>query len=617
MSDTSTSSGLLLDELLEAGDERVLQELLGYRVQKRLGAIATKLMGDARPVARGVMKAYIDDGCARPGHRLFVKTLYKAAEKAGDNELMAHFAVAFDRLVQRSLVTTQQWDYAQRRSIPTQRLADPNLVRRLPRWRGPRRTYKNPVTGVTTVVRRPHVPLARPSSRYERTNTARGWRIIKEGGGQELADPLVFTFSTRRYLQRRTWRYFRRFAKVSPQAYRERVLPLLALYRDEHLTTPEALLDSWLLVHALYGRSPVLHRKPLGITLAEGRTLSELDFAPFCPEAWSDAYGSLLDLALTAGARPVRRFALWALAKHHSTQLAQLTARDLLRLLTSPHDEVQAFGASHLKSVQGLGQLPITDWLHLLAIENPDIAALVTEAVRQHVSPSRLSLEQCITLACQPAAPVAELGLTWAMERPLRTQADLEALLALRHARAPTVRTKAVEWLSRLLLLDDHARPIFVRELLDARHGDVRQSALALMQKDPRFGNATELWLAMSETPWPDVRDHFLEEFEAREDRFPPEALNRVWATTLLAIHRGNRAKRQAARQVADRIVRNPAERQELLTLLSHTLRSVRPTEQRVALSQLVRAATHDAGLRELMRERLPELELLGDEVTE
>lgn len=45
----------------------------------------------------------------------------------------------------------------------------------------------------------------------------------------------------------------------------QRVLPVLARYRDEHLSTTEALLDAWFLVHALNGGSTLLQRAPLGV----------------------------------------------------------------------------------------------------------------------------------------------------------------------------------------------------------------------------------------------------------------------------------------------------------------------------------------------------------------
>jgi hypothetical protein len=621
MSGGTTSSSLLLDELMEAGDVRVLPELLGLRAQKKLAGLASSLFKDSRPFARQVLLGYIDDGCDRPGHRVFVKTLFKAAEKANDLELMAHFAVAFDRLVKRRLVTTSGWDWANRRAYTKKVLMEPKeLLRRLPRWKGSgKRTYTNPVTGKTTAMRRPFIPLVNPHTTWGRNPRTNRWESSRVGGGEERADPLTFSFSTRRYLQRRTWRFFRRVHEGGDARFRAAILPALKMFKDEHLATIESMLDGWFLAHVLYANSEVLDRQPLGIKVPEGKSLKDLQFAPFGTESlWQeDCFEQLFELVLTAQSRPVRRFAVWALEKHHASALDGLQASRLIPLLKSAHDEVQQLGGKILKGAKGLEALPISDWLELLSITSPEVLLQVCEAVKKHVAPSRLTLEQCISLACSRAAPVAELGFAWAKDRPLKGAKDLETLLRLRNAEAPHVRQQGMEWVAQQLILEDSARPLLVRELLDARHVDVRKTAMELMQKDSRFGESVELWLAMSETPYGDVRERFLTQFEAREARFSPDTLQRVWATTLLSVHRGSRAKRHAARQVADRLVKKPDEAVGLSKLLGYTLRSVRPTERKAALSQLVRAATVDPKLKELLARELPELGFVGDELTE
>lgn len=617
---TEATSSLLLDELLDAGDVRVLPELLGSKAQKKLAHIAHKLLNEPRDFARSVLRGYVADGCDRPGHRVFVKTAFKHAEKNADAELMAWFAVSFDRLVNRRLVTESRWDWQSRSLVEEKFLREQSdLVKRLPRWRSAKdkRTYTNPTTGTKTVVARPHIPLLPPRTRWERNRTTNRWESIREGGGTEGTDPLRFTFSTRRYLQRRTWRFFRKFAKQSPGEYRKQVLKALPLFEDEHLATIEALLDGWFLLHVLYGKSAVLDRQPLGVVVADGQSLASLDFAPYCPDAWKDCERELFELLVTAGSRPVRRFAAWALQTNHPEALQGMPVKQLATLLKSPHAEVQAVAARLLDTAKGMETLPISDWLELLQVPSPEVLIAICAAVKKHVLPSRLTLEQCISLACSKAAPVSELGLTWAKQRPPRSAADLELILKLRHAECVSTRKEAAEWLAQQLMIRDDAKPVFVRELLDARFVEVRAAAMTLMGKDRRFGDSVELWLAMSETPWTDVREHFLTQFEAREKSFPAETLQRVWATTLLAPHRGNRARRQAARQVADRMISNKDERAQLVRLLGFTLRSVRATERRAALSQLVRAATADAELKALLATALPELRFVGEGVSE
>lgn len=615
---TDAASTLLLDELLDAGDVRVLDELLASKAQKKLAHVAQKLLTDPRDFARKVLLGYLADGCDRPGHRVFVKTVFKHVEEHQDVELMAGFAVAFDRSVRRRLVTESRWDWQARQLVTQKVLREPaDLMLRLPLWRGERPTYTNPISGLRTTVHRPHIPLRPPRTRWERSRTTNRWEQVREGGGDEGVDPLRFTFSTRRYLQRRTWRFFRRFAKQSPIVYRKHVLRALPHFEDQHLSSVEALLDGWFLLHVLYGRSEVLDRQPLGAVVAPGKLLADLQFAPYCPEAWKDCERELFELLTTAKSRPVRRFAAWALQTNHPEALQGMPVKQLAALLKSPHAEVQAVAAKLLDTAKGMESLPISDWLELLQVPSPEVLIAICAAVKKHVLPSRLSLEQCVQLACAKAAPVSELGLSWAKQRPPRSAAELELILKLRHAECVSTRKEAADWLAQQLLIRDDARPVFVRELLDARYVEVRAAAMGLMEKDHRFGDAVELWLAMSETPWPDVRERFLTQFEAREKSFPAETLQRVWATTLLAPHRGNRARRQAARQVADRLIAKKEERAQLVRLLGFTLRSVRVTERRAALSQLVRAATADAELKTLLATALPELKFLSDGVSE
>lgn len=615
---TGEGSSLMLDELLDAADARALAELLASKQQKKLAHVAQRLFTDKRPWARTIIHGYIADGCDRPGHRAFVKTLFKAAEQEADREVLGWFAVAFDRLVRRTQVMEWRYDWSTRTSTQEAVLRDPtDYPRRLGRSRYGDKTYTNPVTGVQTKVKRPYVPVHPPRYHYGRNPTTGRWEYFRDGKPRVGDDPLRFSLSTRRYLQRRTWRFFRRLSKTSPAEYRAAMLPVLGAFADEHLATAEALLDSWTLVHALYHGSDVLDRHPLGIRVAKGRALKELAFAPFCPDAWKGCLDELLHLALTARSRPVRQFALWALNTHHAEAMASLSVRRLVPFLKSPHEELQNFAAAALAKAQGLETMAISEWLVLLKLENPIALGQICELVKKHVAPSRLSLEQCVELACARPAPVAELGLAWAKQKQIYGLGELETILKLRHAEAPGVRERGVEWVAQLLLLNEAVKPVFVRELLDAKHVDVRRTAMELMKKDARFGESVELWLAMSETPYADVRDRFVDEFGKREKSFGPSTLQRVWATTLLSVHRGSRAKVKAAKQVASRAVRSPHEAPELLTLLGHTLRSVRAAERRTALAEITRAATRDPNLKTLLKEKLPELELVGEEASE
>ncbi len=95
------SSWLLLEELLERGDPAFVTELRKVRDAERLGGFANRWFADSRPWARQFLFDYLNLPLNAFRHEALVKRLFKLAEKAGDDALMARFLVAFDRSVRR------------------------------------------------------------------------------------------------------------------------------------------------------------------------------------------------------------------------------------------------------------------------------------------------------------------------------------------------------------------------------------------------------------------------------------------------------------------------------------------------------------------------------------
>jgi hypothetical protein len=558
------SSAILLDETFEAGDDRFLAELFASTAGKKLKALGDRWYGDARPFARQALLRYIDDGCDRPYHRGLVKTLFKLAELGEDDEAMAHFLVAFDRLARRTASRVHIWDRATRKSrLTIQMRQDPSV---------------------------PEVV-----------------------GNHDTRAP-QFSRRTRRYLRRRAFRYFRAIARRDAHRYGQAIRMALALYRDEHLDKPERLLDAWGLMHALYWGSPVLTRDPKGVRVAPGRSLAELEPAPLCPEAWEGALHGLLDLVDKAQSRTVRVYAIGVLEGGYGAVLGSVNVGRIRALLRSPHDEVQAFAAKLLRTASGVEGLAVADWLELLQIENPIALPLLCELVVEYVHPDRLGLDQCVSLACARPAPVAELGLRWARQKPVASPEAIASVLALATAPAPRVREEAIDWVTGLLERSEAARDEHVRELIDARHADVRARALALFARAARYRESTLLWGALSESPYDDVRAFLIQHLKERESTFEPETLRGLWITILLGVHRGGRQKRSALRQIAERVARRPADSASLLPLLGIALRSVRPPERRSALAAVARAAFLEPRLRAAIARDLPELSFEGGE---
>jgi hypothetical protein len=509
---------------------------------------------------RQALLRYLDTDLSRVHHRALVKRLFKLAEQAGDDEAMAHFLAAFDRFSLRRLVKHGRWDAKTRRWVQEMRLAH-----------------------------RRDLPDRPPFD-------------------SELS---LFSRRTRGYLQRRAFRYFRRLALRDPARFRRAMVVALPLYRDEHLRTPAQLLDAWGLCHVLFGRSPVLTRVPGGVRLSPEQSLKDLAPAAMFDDAWWEGFEELLVIFERATSRTVRGWSEAMLRRHHGERLAGLPLSRLLPLLRSSEPEVQSLGLELLRSATGLGELPLADWLALLEVPGPQVLPVVCELVRVHVSPARLSLAQCVDLACAGAAPVAELGLSWTKARPVGSD-DLATLARLAGARTKRIRSEAMEWLGPLL--DERAdTPVeLVRELLDGLHPEARAKGLWLMQRD-RFQDQTSLWLALAESPWDDVRAVLARHLEERARLLPDGTVRHLCATVLLGVHRGGREKRRVVAELARRITRAPSETGSLLPLLAVTLRSIRAPERRAALAALAQAAFRQPKLRAALAEALPELRLFDE----
>jgi hypothetical protein len=568
----------LLD-LLQDGHERLLSEVLASQDEPALADLAQPWFDDDRPHVRAALLAYVDDGCARAYHRPLVKRVFKLAEAKGDDEALAHFFAAFDRWQVRKLRTRTRWDYAARQLFQETKLV---FDKKIPRRAPSSHSVRNPMTGQLVAI------------------------------GAEPID--MFSRRTRAYLSRRAFRYFRHLGFRDHARYRRALAIALSLYRDEHLQEPEQLLDAWCLIHALFGRSKVLSRMPGGVRLAPGHTLKELEPAPMFEDAWFEGFDELLTLLEHAGCRPVRSFALAMLRRHHDEALKSLSAPRLRALLRSTADEVHALVAELLKTAPGLDTLPISEWLELLRVDSATVLPLVCELVKQHVSPDRLDLAQCVDLACAPAAPVAELGLSWAKVKPIRSADDLDILVRLAKAQAKKVRVDAMDWLFGVLKESKDARPEQVRDLIDAAFVEPRARGLALMLEDDRFKDLPMLWSALAESPFDDVRGALVKHLEDRAKHFAPETIRHVWASCLLAVHRGGRTKRLVTRQLAERIAHKPGDADALLPLLKIALRSIRAPERRAALAALAQVAFRTPSLRASIEKLLPELKLFAAE---
>ncbi len=98
---TSGGDWLLLQEMLERGDPEFVNRLRAIADADALGTFAERWYTNPSPNAHRLLLAYLERPLNAFRHEALVKRLFKHAEAAGDDAVMARFLVAFDRSIRR------------------------------------------------------------------------------------------------------------------------------------------------------------------------------------------------------------------------------------------------------------------------------------------------------------------------------------------------------------------------------------------------------------------------------------------------------------------------------------------------------------------------------------
>jgi hypothetical protein len=586
-------STLLVDESFAAGDSAFVERVRTISSPKYLAALADRWKKDARPWAREQIFRYLELPLDRPGHQPVVKRLFKHAEKTDDAELMGAFLLAFDRLVRRRRRMRYRYDWQTRQSWQEEDLYAPrDQMPGAPN----RREFRNPRTGETMPARPAHSP--------------------KQGR--------LFSYATRNYLRRRVSRYFRRLGFQQPSEYPAAVAAALARYRDEDVAAGENILDSWSLLQICFRRSPVLLFKRTRVEVADGASLSGLVAAPRFDHLWKrpDAAAVLLKLLMTAQSRLVRVWAMQLVKRDHSTALQSISSDQLLMLLDHADEEVQQFAAGLMETLSGLDGWPISAWLRLLETRSVSALATICQAMARHVSPQRLTLEQCVELACARATPVARMGLSWLASRPIVQDGERAVLARLAAVECDAVGVEAAQFALRILGVPAHYRTDAVTPFFDSLNAEVRRGAWTWLRPDSPGYNDAALWSRFLETPNEDVRLRLVSALTARtreskvSTALKTRDFSQVWTSVLLGVHRGGRTKLMALRQISQAIAAEPGRAEQLIPVLTVAIRSVRPPEARAGLSAILSAVAARPELEAMLASYLPELRLLPAETT-
>ena len=578
---------LVLEEMLERGDAGFVDALREQTDADRLGKLAAKWYHDPRREARRFLLDYLDQPLNAYRHEPLVKRLFKLAEKAGDDEVMGRFLVVLDRSVRRVKIFD---------------------MLRVPRGTTMPRDASAPRVGID------------PRTKEPRRVGPTAWFRDPTPYRRELESKRLFTVHTRNYLRRRAWRYFRNLGKLQPDRYGSAITGVLKRYTDDDVPDGLALLDNWGLMHILFHHCPALVALTHGWAVVEGHALSELAPAPIFEELWAKRPDRLLELLKEASARPVRQWVLRLIQRDHGKLFSGLPLVELLGLLSHEDVEVVAIAAEALRQAPGLDRLSVARWLELLEAKQTLAIEVICELMATHLRPNQLKFDQAVRLASSRVLPVARLGLKFLQAHAPKSEADCRALLGLAEAEAVPVRPELVKWARGVLEQSPHFTYAWVLEYLDSRHADVRAEGWAWFRESPRTRDEVEMWKRLLESPYDDVRMKLLTDLEQRvagqreswldAGRLDAELIRLLWATVLLNVHRGNRAKPRVVRQLVARLAKQADEAQALLPILRMALRSVRGPESRAGLAGVVQLVERRPELEVQVRAVFPELQI-------
>src|SRR5262249_53211101 len=101
---------LLLQGLLDRGEPEFVDRLRAVTDADALGQFAERWYAHPSPGARRLLLEYLERPLNAYRHEALVKRLFKQAEAAGDDAVMARFLVAFDRSVRRVTQRTNHYE---------------------------------------------------------------------------------------------------------------------------------------------------------------------------------------------------------------------------------------------------------------------------------------------------------------------------------------------------------------------------------------------------------------------------------------------------------------------------------------------------------------------------
>ncbi|WP_435011399.1 hypothetical protein P12x_002708 [Tundrisphaera lichenicola] len=625
--------GTLPLELLESGDPAFVEAIRAVDDADALADFAGTWYEDSRPESRRLLLEYLERPLNAYRHEGLVKRLFKRAEAAGDDQAMARFLVLFDRSIRRR--TREKFRYETREvadSQQAQTLKDAWIAMgyryvRAYETRGGQTVYGQRFDELIVHPRRTTMPSGRMIPGYF-GKTAPEWAVRFGIDWHRMGQPRprdlptvveklkglrLFTVATRCYLRRRAWRYFRNLGRTHPDRYIAGASEALSLFRNEDVADGLALIDNWGLTHILFHHCPALEARVGGWTIAPGRSLAELAPSPIFESLWAEATGTVVGLLARARCRTVVQWAIRRIQADPSKALAIYPLEGWIDLLGHDDPEIAGLSAEILREAEGLDAIGTARWLGLVESSSPSALDVVCELAARYIRPEEIAIDQAARLAGLRPLPVARLGLSWIQAKVSRGGEADPILLGLVEAGCVPLRGEILRWVRSMV----EPSPDSILAFLDSRHADARREGWDWFQAEPMVRDDVETWRKLLESPHDDVRLTLVADLEARIAGGDPSGLARavdagsllgLWAAVLLNVHRGSRARPPVVRQILRRLEANPDEAPRLLPLLGVALRSVRGPERRAGLVAVVGLVERRAEVEPLVRSTFPEL---------
>jgi hypothetical protein len=499
--------------------------------------------------------------------------------------MLAHFLVAFDRLVRRSRIAVPRWDRSTRELIQDEHL-----------------------------FARPNKTVIPETGRIGTYGTGKQQRTFPLPDIRNKPRNRLFRHRTRNFLRRRVWRYFRWLSYKNPTEYLTAISRALSVYTDAEFKLGENIIDNWSLMHACYFHSDSLTFTAAHTNLSPGQSLANLSAAPYRPEIWKTAEGAtqLINLVGNGQSSLVRVWAMELLRRDHQQAISQIDMKILVSLLKHTDARVQEFASQLFRDHQGLASMTVSAWLEVVEQSDRSLLPMICDAMTKHVASARLENPQLLLLATAEPVPVAALGLRMLQERHQQRRLTPTEVVQLSRAQCAATAEEMTTWALRQLNSDENYSVDSVVEFFDGLLEPMRAAAMTWLEDSSSHGHDDAvLWSRLIETPFDDVRLRLVDCLQHRTTLHDVDvnSLNHLWCSVLLGVHRGGRAKLKAMQQIQAAILRDSRHATKLLPVLSVAARSLRAPERRGAIAAMASLRNGNPELEAAIRSHLPEFQ--------